>query len=398
MTISQSTIASLRTTPPTAEQDRDLKESLKRDGWWEDHPLIQDEHGVILVGNRRKKFALEMAISPVVVTVTFGDGEDADDKRVRRALDSNASSSGTTAEDRKALAIKLHQTEGWVQERIARIVGVSQRMVSEYLRGLEPTSKPDRPKGGRPKEGPKPAAAPKPIRIVADGPPAKPPTVSLASVKPTQYASPLAEQLSVKAATPLSDVREALAVLVVDSTSDFTVAATQARKAVERAVGKIVDKLDGPKFQTLVQKARRTEAEIRAEVSKRVEASESAMRKKFSEEYPARAAEYAKLIAARDGIYDPDEFNKILKVMHPDFWPAISGEKKAAVEEAFRLVNEAKFILVNPDRPQQRVRLAADKARMKEAVRKRDEKLKAQADARKAKRKAKKSGTASPEA
>ena len=149
--INATTIAALRTTPPT--NDDELRESLKRESWWPDHPAVQDEHGIILVGNRRIRIAGELRIDPVIVTITFGEGEEADNRRVQRALSSNTSS-GVTTEDRKALAISLFKRENWTQERIARIVRVDRSMESWYLDGIcDPVtnSPPRAEKRGRPK-------------------------------------------------------------------------------------------------------------------------------------------------------------------------------------------------------------------------------------------------------
>jgi predicted transcriptional regulator len=52
--------------------------------------------------------------------------------------------------ERKRIAEKM-ANQGFTQELIAKQLGVSQRQISTDLEGLEVTSKPDRPKGGRPK-------------------------------------------------------------------------------------------------------------------------------------------------------------------------------------------------------------------------------------------------------
>ena len=162
--ISQATIDALRTTPTTKEQDHDLKESL-RDGWWPHEPAIRDEHDVVLVGGRRLRLARELGIEPVVETIVFGEGEEADEQRVRRALNSNTSAP-TTAASKRAFAISLLTKENWIQERIARNVRVTQKTVSGYLKGIYTPgiNSPSREeKRGRPKKPPPPVEMPKPV-------------------------------------------------------------------------------------------------------------------------------------------------------------------------------------------------------------------------------------------
>ena len=57
--------------------DSELSISL-RGGWDENLPAIKDEHGNLLVGNRRMAIAKRDGIDPVIKVVTFGDGPEAD--------------------------------------------------------------------------------------------------------------------------------------------------------------------------------------------------------------------------------------------------------------------------------------------------------------------------------
>jgi hypothetical protein len=80
-------------------RDDELRASLK--GGWNKHlPAIKDEHGVVLVGNRRLKIANEIGIEPVIKVVEFGDGPEADAERIRLANVSNIGGAPLTAEDR----------------------------------------------------------------------------------------------------------------------------------------------------------------------------------------------------------------------------------------------------------------------------------------------------------
>lgn len=140
--------------------DEVLRASLQVNGWVQQLPAWADENGVILVGNRRHAFAIELGIEPVISTVTFGTGAEADIARLRLAAVSNLGGAPMTAKDRKRIAQQLYE-KGWTQQSIGDALGVSQRQVSTDLEGLEVTSKPHRPKGGRPKKVRQPLATPK---------------------------------------------------------------------------------------------------------------------------------------------------------------------------------------------------------------------------------------------
>jgi transposase len=57
-----------------------------------------------------------------------------------------------TKEDRQHQAERLYKS-GLTQQAIAHMLGVSQSTIRDDLRGLVVTTKPPRPKGGRPKGG-----------------------------------------------------------------------------------------------------------------------------------------------------------------------------------------------------------------------------------------------------
>jgi ParB-like chromosome segregation protein Spo0J len=128
-----------------------LRESLKTFGWHPELPAIKDEHGNVLIGNRRLKIAADLRIEPKIKIITFGDGKPADAERVKLALASNLGAAPLTPKDRTRIAERLYGESGWTMERIGAALGVTQRTISNDLAGLETISKPPRPKGGRPK-------------------------------------------------------------------------------------------------------------------------------------------------------------------------------------------------------------------------------------------------------
>jgi ParB-like chromosome segregation protein Spo0J len=134
--------------------DGDMSEllaSMRAFGWDKRYPAFVDEHGTVLVGHRRMRCAKALGIDPVVEMITFGTGTDADVERVKLALISNIGFEPMTREDRKRIAEHLYGERDWTMEKVAAALGVTQRTISEDLRGLEVASKPSRPKGGRPK-------------------------------------------------------------------------------------------------------------------------------------------------------------------------------------------------------------------------------------------------------
>ena len=138
--------------------DAELRESLKQNGWVAQLPAIADEHGVILVGNRRTAFAKELGIEPVVEIVTFGTGSEADVARLKLASVSNIGGVAMTPKDRKRIAEHLEKLH-WTQRNIALALGVGLGTVSRDLANcstteqLKPAKTATNPKGaGRPKK------------------------------------------------------------------------------------------------------------------------------------------------------------------------------------------------------------------------------------------------------
>jgi ParB-like chromosome segregation protein Spo0J len=137
-----------------SEDDLDeLIDSMKHFGWLDEFPALADEHGAILVGNRRMKAAKKAGVEPVVRTITFGAGEKADAQRVKFALVSNLGSKPMSREDRQRIAEHLYGNKEWTMERIAEALNVSIATVGVILgnflimRKLEPPRRQAIPKG-----------------------------------------------------------------------------------------------------------------------------------------------------------------------------------------------------------------------------------------------------------
>lgn len=144
--------------------DDELRASLKAAGWNEHLPAIQDEDGNVIVGNRRMAIAKQEGIEPVIKVVTFGNGAEAEAARIRLANVSNIGAAPLKAQDRKRQAESLYKG-GLTMEAIGRMLGVSDRTISEDLRNFEvpselkkPAKTATNPKGaGRPKGRPQKA-------------------------------------------------------------------------------------------------------------------------------------------------------------------------------------------------------------------------------------------------
>lgn len=149
--------------------DEELRQSLKTFGWHPEFPAIADESGAVLVGNRRLRIAKEEGIAPIIKTINFGNGDEADAARIKLALISNLGSQPLSKDDRRRIAEHLYGEKGWTMQRIGEALGVSQRQISTDLSNLEVTSKiPREEKRGRKKAGRKTAdVADRHERIIA---------------------------------------------------------------------------------------------------------------------------------------------------------------------------------------------------------------------------------------
>jgi ParB-like chromosome segregation protein Spo0J len=131
--------------------DEELRESLKENGWVEELPALADENGVVLVGHRRVRLAKELGIELNIRMVKFGNGDAADAERVRLAIASNIGRKPMSKKDRERIAQYLYGKKQWTMQRIAEASKVGTKTISRDLEGFVAKTKPDRPKGGRPK-------------------------------------------------------------------------------------------------------------------------------------------------------------------------------------------------------------------------------------------------------
>src|SRR6516225_9553444 len=94
--------------------DSALRESMKHLGWLEQLPAWADENGVVIIGHRRMKIAKELGINPVIQKYKFGNGDEADAKRLQLAIASNTGGKELTPKDRQRIAEYLYTKEkGW---------------------------------------------------------------------------------------------------------------------------------------------------------------------------------------------------------------------------------------------------------------------------------------------
>jgi hypothetical protein len=146
----------------TGIDDAELRTSMEQAGWIEHFPAFADENDVVIVGHRRMKIAAELGIEPVIHKLVFGEGEEADAKRLRLATASNIGGQGMSQNDRRRIAEYLYTKQSWTMARIAGALNVGITTVHRDLEGFSSVEKPPRPKGGRPKGSGKPRNEPKP--------------------------------------------------------------------------------------------------------------------------------------------------------------------------------------------------------------------------------------------
>lgn len=329
--------------------DSELRESLATFGWHPELPAIQDEHGVTLVGNRRMRIAEELGIKPVIRPLSFGAGSEADAERVKLALVSNLGSAPLTPRDRKRIAEHLFGERGWTMQRIGEALGVSQRQISSDLEGLEVTSKPPRPKGGRPKGSGKSTVSGDTEKRV--GVSAKPKGGAKSKGGPKPKDSPVRDRARevVRAAMMETGGLVDLTKLakesgVSHSTLKNAVIAERAR--VEALQEPPVDvntlsisakeKLDIAIRQEKKKLQVEFEDAVRAEVKRRLDDS-------IMPGYQKRLDEYNRVIKARKGIMKRAMFKKILACLHPDRVQDVA--LKGRYEEAFVEFSKLEIVL-----------------------------------------------------
>lgn len=307
-----------------ADDLADLLQSMQRWGWLKHFPAIQDENGVTLVGHRRLRAAAKLGIDPVIEKFSFGQGDEADAERLKLAIASNIGFKQMTRDDRKRIAEYLYGQREWTMEKIAEALDVSARTVSTDLEGFEATSKPPRPKGGRPKGSGK-----------RTGP------------KPERHKNPAV-------------IEQAAAILVLDK------GYTRKQAAEELEIGEKVvqlamrteqgrrdatippDLLSMTAQQKLTAAIRQHQHRLDAEFDVRVREE---IKRRIDEMYlPAHhkiladAQEVLKTYRQK-GIFTSAQFKKIVSCLHPD--RVRDAELKDRYAEAFNLVNAKKLSLVS---------------------------------------------------
>jgi len=161
------------------DDDR-LRKSLEANGWVSELPAIMDEHGVVLIGERRVRIAGEIGIEPVIRRVEFGAGAEVDVARVRLAMVSNAGGVAMSPNERRRLANHLFGL-AWTQQATAYALGVSQRQIKRDVNHVDSTAKPKRGRPAKPSFVPRKAArnpefdfAAKPEKVASEPPRPKP--------------------------------------------------------------------------------------------------------------------------------------------------------------------------------------------------------------------------------
>lgn len=272
--------------------DSELCASLKTFGWHPELPALVDEHGAVLIGNRRLKIAEDQGINPVIKTITFGDGKEADVERLKLALLSNLGSAPFTPKDRKRIAEYLYGERGWTMARIGEALNVSQRQISSDLSNLEVTSKlPREEKRGRPKSEPKPPREPK--------------------------IAPAKKEAAAQAYLDHGKSRPQVA-------AEFGISEGEVRVAVEYEKGRREAPIDPeslPKsaqeklHRAIKQAVRKLEADFERRVQ---EGIKQAIEETVLPHYNKKMDQYDEVIKARKGVVTSDEYRLILSCLHPD--------------------------------------------------------------------------------
>ncbi len=117
--------------------DEALRESMRETGYLPGHPVIKDEHGIIIEGHRRDRVARELGIEPETMTITFGDSSEADIRRLQQAVFSNLGGRAFPLESRRSIAAHMVVELSWTQQAAASALGVSQKTISKDLANIE---------------------------------------------------------------------------------------------------------------------------------------------------------------------------------------------------------------------------------------------------------------------
>lgn len=116
----------------TPEEYEALKASIASHGILV--PIEVDEQGNVLDGHHRLKAAKELGLPDEAIPKKLRSGL-SEEEKLEFVLRVNLVRRHLTREQKHALAVQLRQ-QGWIQERIAAVLGVSQQTVSNWLRDV----------------------------------------------------------------------------------------------------------------------------------------------------------------------------------------------------------------------------------------------------------------------
>lgn len=337
-----------------APDDTELRESLKVNGWVPQLPAIADEHGVVLVGNRRMRLAKQLGIKPVIQTVVFGKGSDADVSRVRLASISNIGGAPMTVKDRKRIAEYLYTVLKWTMQAIGKALGVSKATISGDLvncstpEQLKPAVTETNPRGaGRPKgSGKKPAETEgtKPVETKPTEPVAKRGKPAVKLDRAVEIVRPL-----VDAGLPPPSREQQDAHGISHGVFDTAYRMEQAR--VNEAP--VVDWTTAPepvkaKIMAAIEKER---AKLQATYEVRLNEEANRLAHQLLEEgqlkaWVKEAKNLAWRISSRKHVLTMKQFNRIRFTLHPDTYKHVEEDER---NELCQLWQESRLLLVGEE-------------------------------------------------
>jgi hypothetical protein len=342
--------------------DSVLRASLLKSGWLPQFPAFADEDGVLIVGHRRMKLATELEITPVIETITFGDGSDGAAKRLELAIASNIGAAGLTKKDRQSIATLAYK-HGYTMDQIGKMLNVDKATISrdidksELLHDatIKPSKTETNPKGaGRPKGSGKKAKATKEET--------KPVTKKIAAPAPTKVKDEKGRVAGVDIKVDPDVWRE-----FNDRAREDGMSATA--KIAELVTNQVQPPIDPSTLSISAQEklaiavkqaTRKLEVEIehrvRAEVTKWLNDDLLPM-------YRKNEALYKLMIEKRNGAMTNAEYKLIWSCLHSDSRKSVSDEK---LNKAFNLFTKLeKLILNEKESPTQKSNLPSSSELMK---------------------------------
>ena len=306
--------------------DDEMRASLKEIGWIKELPAITDENDVVLVGHRRLRLAKQIGVEPVIKKVTFGSGEKADAARMNLAIASNIGGQPMTKEDRKRIAAELYGKPDWTQEKIAKVLGVSQYTISKDLEGdllvtnkSKPAKTASNPKGaGRPKKAPKSHDKEQDVAAAAE--------LGLTDKE-------IAARVGLRSPRTSRRIRE-----IVEAKKE---AVEEAQPIIER---KALSMTAQQKLDTAIrQHTEKLAASYYKTVNDKVQ---QILKDTILPQHREEQATMKRVMDARRGVMTKPIFRLIWSALHPDSRNSITDEKLAAAFDAFSgmeklLLNEA---------------------------------------------------------